>query len=176
MMASSSLRDRFTSGATFLEFLEGVTSQHPWREFYDRARVPEDFLQRVRHLRGKWHLLALAEEWCGDGANTLPYLAKLAEATPDLVLRILSRDENPDLMECHLTGESRSIPVVMILDEDFREVGWWGPRPAPLQDLFIREIRPLPKPDRYPRLRAWYAQDRGRTTLEEVFSRIPVSV
>ena len=123
-----------------------------------------------------WHLLVLAEDWCGDGANSVPYLARLAEATPGLELRILSRDEHPDLMDSHLTEGTRSIPVVMILDEEFREVGWWGPRPAPLQALFLRDIKNLPKEERYSRLRAWYAQDRGRTTLEEVSSRILVSV
>jgi hypothetical protein len=175
MKAGASMRDRFIRGATFREFLEGVGDQHPWRELYRRARVPEDLRLRVLELRGKWHLLVLAEGWCGDGANSLPYLVRLAEATPNLDLRVLSRDGNPDLMDGHLTGETLSIPVVMILDEDFREVEWWGPRPAPLQDLFHREIKALPKPERYPRLRAWYAKDQGRTTLEEVFSRIPIS-
>jgi hypothetical protein len=171
-----SLRERFILGATFDEFLESVRSQHPWREIYNRARVPEDLLRRAEEIGSRWHLLVLAEGWCGDGANSVPYLAKLAEATPSLELRILSRDENPDLMDSHLTEGTRSIPVVMILDEEFREVGCWGPRPAPLQALFLREVKTLPKAERYPRLRAWYAQDRGRTTLEEVFSRIPVSV
>lgn len=133
-------------------------------------------MERVRDLEETWHLLALCEGWCGDGANTLPYLAKLAEVSPNLELRLLSRDENPDLMDAHLTDGSRSIPVVMVLDADFREVGWWGPRPSPLQDIFLREIKPLPEPERYPRLRAWYARDRGRTALEEILARIPVSV
>ena len=170
------MRERFTLGATFEEFLEGARNLHPWGGIYNRARVPDDLLRRAKEIGSSWPLLVLAEDWCGDGANSVPYLAKLAEATPRLVLRILSRDENPDLMDVHLTEGTRSIPVVMILDEDFREVGWWGPRPAPLQALFAREIRTLPKEERYPRLRAWYAQDRGRTTLEEVFSRIPASV
>jgi uncharacterized protein (DUF2461 family) len=90
-------------------------------------------------------------------------------------MRILSRDGYPDLMEAHLTSGTRSIPVVMILDEEFREVAWWGPRPAPLQDLFRREIRHLPKEDRFPRIRAWFARDRGRTTLRELLERIPSS-
>ncbi|MGD8362131.1 MAG: thioredoxin family protein [Gemmatimonadota bacterium] len=170
------MRDRFILGATFEDFLEEVRSLHPWRGIYNRARVPDDLLRRAKEIDSTWHLLVLTEDWCGDGANSVPYLAKLAEATPSLELRLLSRDENPDLMDAHLTEGTRSIPVVMILDEGFREVAWWGPRPAPLQALFLREVKTLPKEERYPRLRAWYAQDRGRTTLEEVFSRIPVSV
>ena len=79
-------------------------------------------------------------------------------------------------MESHLTDGSRSIPIVMILDEEFREVAWWGPRPVPLQELFHREIKHLPKEERFPKLRAWFARDRGRTTLREILSRIPGTV
>lgn len=169
------MASRFAAGAAFPEFLNGVSGRHPWRALYDRAQVPDDLLERARQVEGVWHLLAVAEEWCGDGANTLPYLARLTEAVPSMDLRILRRDEHPDLMDCHLTCTARAIPVVLILDEAFREVRWWGPRPQPLQDLFHREIEALSKPDRYPRLRAWYARDRGRTTLEEILSLLPVS-
>ncbi len=171
------IRDRFEKALTFQQFLAGIQhSQHPWREFYRRARVPEDLLGRARDLPGRWNFLALSEDWCGDGANSLPYLARLVDESPNLEMRLLSRDQNPDLMDSHLTGEARAIPVVMILDGDFQEVGWWGPRPAPLHEIFLRDIKPLPRPERYPRLRAWYAKDRGRTTLEEILSRVPVSV
>jgi hypothetical protein len=88
-------------------------------------------------------------------------------------LRVLARDQNLDLMDAHLTNGGRAIPVVMILDEMYREVGWWGPRPDPLQDYFLRELRPLPKEERYPHLRAWYARDRGMTSLTELLDRIP---
>lgn len=173
----NSLKEHYERGETFSDFLEKTReSQHPWEDFYERTRVPREILARVRNLTGRWRLLVLCEEWCGDGANILPYLARLAEATPKLGLRILFRDENPELMDAHLTGGNRSIPVVMILDEDFLEVGWWGPRPAPLQEIFLREIRPLPKEERYPKVRAWYARDRGRTTLEEILRHIPVPV
>jgi hypothetical protein len=171
------MRERFEEALSFQEFLASIQDHtHPWREFYHRARVPNDLLERARELQGRWYFLVLSEDWCGDGANSLPYLARLVEATPNLDLRILSRDDNPDLMDTHLTGEARAIPVVMVLDEEFQEVGWWGPRPAPLHEIFLREIRPLPKADRYPLLRAWYAKDRGRTVLEEILSGIPLSV
>ena len=79
-------------------------------------------------------------------------------------------------MDAHLTDGTRSIPVVMILDEDFHEVAWWGPRPGPLQELFLKEIKPLPPEERFPRVRAWFARDQGRTTLKEILARIPVVV
>jgi hypothetical protein len=73
-------------------------------------------------------------------------------------------------MEAHLTGKSRSIPVVIVLDEAFRERGWWGPRPTVLQRWVSGQGQLLEKTARYREARAWYARDRGRTTLEEVVS------
>ena len=169
------MKDRYEEGLTFQEFLDSAEANvHLWTQIYQRARLPDDVLDRALEMDGEWYFLALSEDWCGDAVNTLPHLARLVEAVPHFHLRILSRDENPDLMDAHLTDGTRSIPVVMILDEDFREVKWWGPRPGPLQALFLREIKPLPKPERYPRVRAWYARDRGRTTLREILGKIPV--
>ena len=163
------MQERFGDALTFVEFLAGAREHREmWHQLFRRARVPQDLLDRAGSLPGSWNLLALCEDWCGDGLNTLPYLARLSEEVPGLSLRVLSRDANPDLMDSHLSGGNRSIPVVMILSDTFREVGWWGPRPAPLQEIFLKEIQPLPAPDRYPRLRAWYARDRGRTAVEEV--------
>jgi hypothetical protein len=43
-------------------------------------------------------------------------------------------------MDHYLTGTARSIPIVIVLDEDFRERGHWGPRPAALEE-WAREAR-----------------------------------
>ena len=168
------MRERYQAAPTFQEFLESVRDERVlWHEIHARARVPEDILERARRLTGSWRFLALAEDWCADGANTLPFLSRLVDAVPGLELRVLSREGNPDLMDAHLTDGARSIPVVMVLDQAYREVGWWGPRPAPLQGYFLRELKPLPQEERFPKLRAWYARDRGRTSLGEILDLIP---
>lgn len=167
------LKERWQGAATFPRFLEAATKNRElWRELYARARVPPELVERVAALHGEWRLLALSADWCGDAVNTIPVLARLAELAPNLELRLLDRDQNPELMDTHLTGSSRSIPVVMVLDALFREHGWWGPRPTELQEWFIEEGRQLPKDERYLEIRRWYARDRGRTTLEEVVSLI----
>ncbi len=75
-------------------------------------------------------------------------------------------------MDSHLTGGSRSIPVVIVYDADFQEKGWWGPRPGPLQRWVVEEGLALPKPDRYPLIRGWYARDKGKTIVAEILSII----
>jgi len=133
-----------------------------------RADVPVDVVRDVESLGRHWHLLVLVEDWCGDAINTLPVLAALAKRATNIDLRILSSETNADLMDAHLTGASRSVPVVMLLDAHYVERAWWGPRPTPLQGWVIRAGRALTKEDRYREVRRWYARDRGTTTLAEL--------
>ena len=85
-------------------------------------------------------------------------------------LRVLRRDEHPELMDRYLTNGSRSIPIVIVLDENLCELGHWGPRPAELQ-AWVLENRPrVPKAELYPQVRKWYARDRGETTLREILA------
>lgn len=143
-----------------------------WEGVRRTARVSDDLVERGRSLPGTWRLLALAEDWCTDAASTLPVLQRLVEAAPNLELRVLARDENPDLMDAHLTGTSRSIPVVILLDEEGRERGWWGPRPAVLQHWFTGEGQALTKEERNLQKRTWYARDRGVTTVREILALV----
>lgn len=166
------LAERFASGSTFEELLSRATANSElWNSIYRRATLDEDAVRRARAIHHRFHFLVLNEDWCGDSVNILPYVARLAEASDCLEMRILSRDKNPDLMSAHLTGgKARSIPVVIVYDSLFNERGWWGPRPAPLQRWFLAEGLALPKPDRYPLIRAWYARDKGRTIVSELLS------
>lgn len=168
-----SLRERFYAGSTFGDLLARPKDNDDlWKSIYRKAAIDEETAVRLKAIESRFHLLVLNEDWCGDSVNTLPYLARLSEAADNLEMRILGRDKNRDLMDAHLSGKSRSIPVVIVYDADFRERGWWGPRPGPLQRWAVEEGLALPKPDRYPLMRAWYARDKGRTTVSEILSII----
>lgn len=163
------LRERYRAADDFPAMLAKVSKNAElWSSVWRRAQVPDEFLQRATAIGRSWHLLALSEDWCGDAVNTLPVIAKLAELSPFVHLRVLARDENEDLMAAHLTGVSRSIPVVMALDDAFVERGWWGPRPRELQRWVLGPGQQLDKVARYRDVRAWYARDHGRTTLDEL--------
>jgi hypothetical protein len=139
-----------------------------WEGLYRLARVPE-WARSVVPPGGGHRLLVLAEDWCGDASNTIPVLARFVAETPGLELRVLRRDEHPEVMNQYLTEGTRSIPIVIALDAEFRELGHWGPRPAILQQgVKARRSAGVPKAELYPEIRKWYARDRGETTLREV--------
>ena len=167
------LAERFAAGVTFAELLARPKDNTPlWDALYKKAVISPGIATRLRNTRGMWHLLVLNEDWCGDSVNILPYVARLAGAHPGIELRILGRDGNPDLMNAHLTGTSKSIPIVIIYDEHFKEIGWWGPRPRQLQKWVLTEGLALPKPDRYRHIRAWYARDHGQAIVSEILAVI----
>ncbi len=159
----------YEAGRSFDEFLEAVkVNRGLWDAVAKRARVAPAEVERCSAIPGTWKLLALADDWCGDAVNIVPVVARLAEAAPNLELRIVGREEIPGLMDRHQTNGSRSIPVVVLLDEAGQPRGWWGPRPSALQAWFEAEGRHLAKEERYRELRRWYARDRGAAIAREV--------
>jgi hypothetical protein len=160
---------------TFPEFL-AASSKHKglWEGIYAIARVPA--WATATPAPGARRLLVLAEDWCGDASSTLPLVAKLVDQRPGLELRIIRRDENPAVMDQYLTNGSRSIPIVIALDQDFRELGHWGPRPRELQAWVMANRGTVPKAELYPKIRQWYARDRGESTVREVLEAAGIEV
>ncbi|MEX2526204.1 MAG: thioredoxin family protein [Gemmatimonadota bacterium] len=163
---------RFQKGLSFPAYLDTVVKNRAfWLGLEPRAKLQPAVTARLGLWSTPWHLVALAEDWCGDAVNVLPWVARLAEGASNVSFRVFSRDGNPDLMDAHLTGGvSRSIPVIIAYDEHFREHGWWGPRPRELQSWVKGEGQTLTPADRYVQVRRWYARDKGRSTLGELLS------
>jgi hypothetical protein len=143
-----------------------------WTGVYRLAKVPEWATLEAAALPGRLRLVVLAEDWCGDATNTVPVIAKWAEQTPNVEMRILRRDEHPEVMDRYLTNDTaRSIPVVIVLTEAMGELGWWGPRPKALQQWTMEQrAAGREKKELYPEIRRWYAKDHGETTLREILA------
>jgi len=106
------------------------------------------------------------------GEDAPPVREEVRIGHPSSEIIALAEDEHPDLMDLYLTNGSRSIPIAVIMDAEFRPLGRWGPRPAALQELVMRERRAGERlaAEIYRDARRWYARDRGETTLREVLA------
>jgi len=160
-------RTTWAAALPYHDFVAGSAAEHRslWEGIYRLNQTPD----QVRELRlpAGSRLLALAADWCGDAVNTLPALAKWAELT-GVELRLLERDAWPQVMDRYLTNGSRSIPIVIILDAEFHEVGHWGPRPSELQAWVIANKPTMEKSERHKYVRRWYAKDKGATTIRDI--------
>jgi len=115
--------------------------------------------------------VVLTEGWCGDAALSVPALAKIADYSEKIDLKILLRDENLDVMDSHLTNGGRAIPKLICLEADtLKELFVWGPRPQAAQNLFL-ELKAAGK-DYAPEIQKWYAKDRSESIQAELLTLI----
>lgn len=88
----------------------------------------------TKQITDKQVWLVLTESWCGDAAQNVPVLQKLAEMNPLIDLRLVLRDDNDELMQKYLTNGGKSIPKLIAVSADLeKELFTWGPRPAAAQ-------------------------------------------
>lgn len=98
----------------------------------------DQLLQKLQKVEDVWIWLVITETWCGDAAQNLPALAHMAEATDRIEMKIIFRDEYPEIMDRFTTNGARSIPkLVCVRKKDGQILGSWGPRPAKMQQMVL---------------------------------------
>ena len=143
-----------------------------YRRINKTYQVSTELQKLIRniHLAQYWYVIT--EDWCGDSGQILPYLDKIVEINPEIKLKLLLREENPEIMNHYMTDGKRAIPKLISVDIQGRELFQWGPRPKATQKLFEENLSAgFSKPQIMEKVHAWYAQDQGRT-IESEFSEI----
>ena len=133
-------------------------------------KIDEELLGLIKKISLPQIWMVISEAWCGDSAQNLPYIAKIAEHNPLINLRIVLRDSNLDIMDLYLAnGTSRSIPKLVAFDENGNELFQWGARPKEAQELVVRlKNQGMEKEKFLEELHLWYGRDRGRTLENEL--------
>lgn len=118
--------------------------------------------------------LIISEGWCGDAAQNVPVIEKVAAENPRIQTRYILRDENVELMDKFLTNGARSIPKLVAVDAISNEVLWtWGARPKVAQAMFERlKADGIEKSDILELLQRWYNEDKGRALSSELAEMI----
>src|SRR5258708_31837956 len=113
--------------------------------------------------------LVITEGWCGDAAQNVPVIEKIAAESDKIETRYILRDENLELMDQFLTNGARSIPKLIALDAETLEVfGSWGARPAPAQKLFVdMRAKGVEKATILKEIQRWYNADKSETIQSE---------
>lgn len=89
----------------------------------------------LTRIKESFTWILISEAWCGDAAQIVPVIGKIAAQNSRIDLKIILRDEHLSIMDQYLTNGGRSIPKLICLDQDFQEVFVWGPRPKSIQQV-----------------------------------------
>lgn len=117
-----------------------------------------------------WYVLT--EAWCGDAAQNLPVIARIAALNPHITLTLLLRDEHPALMNEYLTHGGKSIPKLIALDANGNELFTWGPRPQALQEIVwdYKKNPTVPYTEFLEEVQRWYNTDKTESVQQELVS------
>ena len=118
-------KDEFAQGMSAREYLDQMDlNRDRFVRTLDATTLGADDEKLLARIGPVRNVLAITEDWCGTSIGVLPYVFKLVEASPGVELRVFLRDENPELMDQYLKdGRYRSIPVVVLFDDAFTELG-----------------------------------------------------
>jgi hypothetical protein len=135
------------------------------------VKISTEIIQKLNQLNGDYIWLVISEGWCGDAAQILPVIYKMAELSERIDLKIVFRDENEDLMNLFLSNGTKSIPKLIILDKNTLEVlSDFGPRPIGAKQLILdyKAKHGIVDETAKTNLQLWYLHDKGLSIQKEI--------
>ena len=133
-----------------------------------KLELREDLLEAAQNITQNYKWLVITEHWCGDASQINPIIQKVAQLSGGKIdLRFIYRDANEALINAHLTdGRSKSIPILIHMDEEFNVIDTYGPRPAVAQKLVLDIL--ADGGDYMVDLHTWYARDKQQSIQDDI--------
>lgn len=138
-----------------------------------KAVVPEEYIETIQQYNRPVEWIVLTESWCGDAAQILPYINKVADLNENIDLKIALRDENLELMDAHLTNGGRAIPKLIMRDKQTKEViDTFGPRPSEATKMVqdYKSTYGTLTPEFKKDLQLWYTKNKGQNAVADLVS------
>lgn len=134
--------------------------------------ISQDVVSKLQNLGNHYIWMVISEGWCGDAAQILPVLYKMASASDKKIeLRIVLRDENEELMNQYLTNGGKAIPKIIVICKESGIVrADWGPRPKEASELITAYKKEFGVIDEKIKtdLQLWYLADKGISVQQEL--------
>ncbi|TCI94230.1 thioredoxin family protein [Tenacibaculum sp. M341] len=136
------------------------------------SKLTETTVEDLKKVEKNQTWLVLTEGWCGDAAQNIPVINKLAEENPNIDLKIILRDDNLELMDQFLTNGGRSIPKLISVDENKEVLFSWGPRPSTATKMIAdyKEENGVVDAKVKEDLQVWYNKNKGVNVQEDFIS------
>jgi len=131
----------YSAGKTYEDWL--AAAENPdHRTLMEASRkhleLPSPIEAFIRALPRPVHVIAIAEDWCGDVVRHVPALQRLADVGSQLRVRYIAREDRPDVFARFLTNGGEAIPKFIFLSDRFVECGNWGPMPDACRAFIAR--------------------------------------
>jgi hypothetical protein len=171
------IENKATGGDQSLEHIEATKINVQRIKRINKTGKIHDSIQSViKANQPDWSWTLIVESWCGDAAQIIPYIYKASECADSIDLKIILRDENPEIIDQFLTNNGRAIPILICRDGRTNEViGHWGPRPKNIIKWIVdykAENTDFEPATFNKDLHLFYARDKGKGINEAIRSSV----
>lgn len=132
------------------------------------AKINDELSHVISAINQKQTWYLIVEPWCGDASHSAPFIYMMTELNPNITFKVVLRDTEPFMIDNYLTNGGKSIPKVVIRDENEKDLHLWGPRPIECQNEFdsLKEQQ-VELADLKLALQNWYNKDHGNSIQKE---------
>lgn len=148
-----------------------ILNEQRMKRWDKTLKVSTEAQEKIAAFKGDVTWLVLTESWCGDAAHVTPVINKVAELNPNINLRMVLRDDNDTLMQQFLTNGGKSIPKLIMIDNDSGKViHTFGPRPS-VATAMVADYKAkhgAVTEEMKENLQLWYNKDKGQSTIADL--------
>lgn len=133
------------------------------------GKLNDKTVSKIKAISSPQHWIVITEPWCGDASHIVPFIEMMSRENELISVSYELRDTAPNRIDNYLTNGGKSIPILIIQDQDKKDLAVWGPRPAKCQDIFmsqknngadLEELKIV--------LQKWYNADKGNEIQQEI--------
>ena len=132
-------------------------------------KISEETIAEIKQIKEPQTWLVITESWCGDAAQNIPVIHKIAKTNPLINFKLVLRDDNEDLMNQFLTNGGKAIPKLIALDNQKNVINTWGPRPT-IATKMVADYKAKNgslDADFKKELQVWYNKDKGLSVQDD---------
>ncbi len=170
----------------FQDILEGNNKSYPYdsddyvtyvklnqarmNRWNKRGEILPALAETIKNIDHPLNWILITEPWCGDAAHSHAFIAKAAQLNPKISLSIQNRDALGSEIDKYLTNGGKSIPILVVRDEEGKDLFRWGPRPKEAQEMAMSQKKDtsMSAEDKKRALQGWYNKDKGTAIQEEL--------
>lgn len=133
--------ERYAEAMTIDEYMAQMErNRERFSRNIENARITDE--ERAVFSQAPLRILVITEDWCGDSAQFVPVLVRLAREVPNVELRVLRRDLNREFAAQYPRHDGyNAIPIFILLDGELNELGALVERPARATEEIAQETR-----------------------------------
>ena len=130
LMNDEYLKSVFDGAESYAAYVRGgdEEQQRRWQGVYEATSLNRQQKELLAGFAREMKVLVVSGIWCGDCVEQGPLLARIAEGSGRIDLRLVDRDAAPELRDNLKINQGMRVPVVVFMAEDYALCGCYGDR------------------------------------------------